>query len=290
MDWFALALISAFLSAASAIIQKQILSKNDVLKFCLWLSIFNFVLSLPFVVGTNVVGIKINSLIYIALSSLMGTGAFWLVMISIKKLQISEALPLLALTPAFLAIFAFIFIGDKLRLFDVTALFLLVLGTYLIESFSYNEMLKPFKVIFTTIKYLTVFAALFLFTFTGIIDKYLLGKPALLPAQLMLLRHFFIMINFLILYLVFDRNRIDLKNNSSFWKLTIIVSLLTIGYRYTEFLSVKQAPVALVVAIKRISVLIAVILGGKMFNESRIGRKIIAVMLILMGLFLLAQR
>ncbi len=46
-----------------------------------------------------------------------------------------------------------------------------------------------------------------------------------------------------------------------------LISVLTIGYRFTQVAAVGMASVALVLAIKRTSVFWATIIGGKIFSD-----------------------
>ncbi len=66
-----------------------------------------------------------------------------------------------------------------------------------------------------------------------------------------------------------------------------MISVITIGYRYTQIEAVKIAPVALVLSIKRTSVFFASIFGGKIFSESYLLKKGIAIIIMLIGAYLL---
>jgi len=48
MTWFAVAFISALLSAFAAITQKKVLFKLEALEFSFWLSLANLFFSIPF--------------------------------------------------------------------------------------------------------------------------------------------------------------------------------------------------------------------------------------------------
>jgi uncharacterized membrane protein len=78
--------------------------------------------------------------------------------------------------------------------------------------------------------------------------------------------------------------------NREIWLMIFLVAVFTVIYRFTQIAAVKLAPVALVLAVKRISVLIAIILGGKLFKEKNLTRRLIAAMIILIGITLLASQ
>ena len=52
-----------------------------------------------------------------------------------------------------------------------------------------------------------------------------------------------------------------------------MISVLTIGYRYTQIVSVSLASVALTLAVKRTSVLWATVIGGKIFKDTNLVEK-----------------
>ncbi len=72
------------------------------------------------------------------------------------------------------------------------------------------------------------------------------------------------------------------------WVLILILAVATIGYRFFEILAIKEAAsVALAIAIKRTSVFFAVLIGGGLFKESNLLRKIIATLLLIIGAILI---
>ena len=71
------------------------------------------------------------------------------------------------------------------------------------------------------------------------------------------------------------------------WKFIGVLALVTIVYRYAHLSAVKIAPVALVLAIKRISVLFAVLIGGVMFKDGNLFRRIIATAMMVAGAVLI---
>ncbi|MDP1994871.1 MAG: hypothetical protein Q8K40_06455, partial [Ignavibacteria bacterium] len=94
---------------------------------------------------------------------------------------------------------------------------------------------------------------------------------------------------FAAVYISFKKNREKIlpnfKKKDILW--IVLISLLTIGYRYTQVVSISLASVALTLAVKRTSVLWATIIGGKIFKDSNLLKKIIAVSFILLGAILI---
>ena len=63
--------------------------------------------------------------------------------------------------------------------------------------------------------------------------------------------------------------------------------MLTIIYRYTQIEAVKIAPVALVLAVKRISIFFAAVIGGKIFKEHNLWIRAAAAAVIIIGTLLI---
>ena len=291
MNWFLFAIISAVFSAAAALFQKKILFSTEALDFSLLLSFFNVILSIPFLLNINYALLSSTNLLVLYLKSILGCLAFLCVMLSIKNMEISRALPLLALTPGLVAVFAFVFINDSLSFIQVCAILLLLSGTYILEARSGQKLLDPFKVFIKSKNHHYVVFALILFTTTSIIDRLLLNRYQLPPNTFIGFQHIFFAVNFLIIYLIFKKDLVKVfkLDSNNLWFLIILISILTVVYRYTEILAVKIAPVAMVLSVKRISIFFAVLIGGKIFKEKNLLIKTIATVLIISGIILITR-
>ncbi|MCX7610884.1 MAG: EamA family transporter [Ignavibacterium sp.] len=291
MIWFFVALLSSFLSAFAAITQKKVLFELKPLEFSFVLSVVNLLFSIPFFFFINYDTITFQNLFILFIKSLIGALAFLCVMSALKNLQISNALPLLALTPGFVAVFAFIFLGEKLKYLETIGLISLIVGTYILESKSLKEVLIPFSVFIKSKYHQFILAALLLFTASSIMDKLLLIKLNLTPVSLTAFQHIFFVIIFGIILIItktdLTKQNFELIKNNFGW--IALISVLTIGYRFSQVWAVSLASVALVLAVKRTSVLWATIIGGKIFKDTNLLKKIIAVIFILLGAVLILR-
>lgn len=289
--WFSIALMSAFLSAFSAITQKKVLFNLGALEFSVILSVINLLLSIPFFFIIDYNAVSNISLLILFAKSIIGVLAFLCVMLALKNLQISNALPLLGLTPGFVAIFAFIFIGEGLKLMEVVGLLLLLAGTYLLESKDIQTFISPLKIFIKSKYYHYILIALLLFTASSILDKVLLKQYSMTPIALTAFQHLFFAAIFMIVFLFNSKKKLTelVTKNYNVLGWIVLISVLTIGYRYTQYVAVGMAPVALVLAIKRTSVFWATIVGGKLFKDTSLLRKSIAVTIIVAGAILILR-
>lgn len=291
MTWFIVAFISALLSAFAAITQKKVLFNLGALEFSFLLSIVNLVFSIPFFFFIDYQTINTLNLSILFVKSIIGVAAFLCVMISLKNLEISNALPLLALTPGFVAVFAFLLLGESLKIIEVVGLLFLIAGTFILESKNIKTFSFPFKIFLKSKYHRFVVLALFLFTASSILDKLLLIKLNLSPISLTAFQHIYFAIIFSLVYLIFKQkaevSSVSIKKDNLGW--IALISILTIGYRYTQIVAVSLASVALVLAIKRTSVFWATVIGGKLFNDKDLLKRSLAAILILIGAILILR-
>jgi drug/metabolite transporter (DMT)-like permease len=291
MTWFFIALLSSFLSASAAITQKKVLFNLNPVKFSYYLSIANLVLSIPFFFFIDYNTINFSNLSVLFIKSLIGVAAFLCVMTALKNLQISNALPLLALTPGFVAVFALLFLGESLKFYEVLGLVSLIAGTYILESKNLKEILFPLDVFFKSKYHRYIIAALLLFTASSVMDKLLVARMSFTPISLTAFQHVYFTVLFFIIYFAFksklENHSPQINKTDVLW--ILLISILTIGYRYTQIVSISLASVALTLAVKRTSVLWATVIGGKIFKDTNLLKKTIAVLFILLGAILILR-
>lgn len=290
MTWFIVAFLSSVLSALAAITQKKVLFKRTPLEFSFVLAVVNLLFSIPFFFFINYDTVNAQNLSILFAKSIIGVAAFLCVMTALKNLQISNALPLLALTPGFVAVFAFFLLGESLSTTEVIGLISLIAGTYILESKNLKEILFPLNVFFKSKYHHFILAALILFTASSILDKLLLIKLNLTPNSITAFQHLFFFALFGLIFLFVNKNEQteDIYNKKDLGWIALI-SILTIGYRYTQIISISLASVALTLAVKRTSVLWATIIGGKIFKDTNLLKKTIAVLFILLGAILILR-
>ena len=291
MTWFFIALLSSFLSAFAAITQKKVLFNLNPVQFSFYLSIANLILSIPFFFFIDYNTINVSNLSVLFIKSVIGVAAFLCVMTALKNMQISNTLPLLALTPGFVAVFAFIFLGEGLKLYEVLGLISLITGTYILESKNLKEILFPFKVFLKSIYHQYIIAALLLFTASSVMDKLLVSKMELTPISFTAFQHIYFAVLLFLIYFAFKGKLVDhsSKVNKADVLWILLISVLTIGYRFTQIVSFSIASVALTLAVKRTSVLWATVIGGKIFKDTNLLKKTIAVLFILLGAILILK-
>jgi uncharacterized membrane protein len=293
MNWFILAFFSALFSAAAALSQKQVLKKLEAIDFSVLVSLIVFLLSIPLLVTIEPAKISSASLIALFIKSLIGASAFLCVMLAIKNLEISGALPLLALTPGFVAVFAFLFIAEDLAHKEIIGIILLIAGTYILEVKSNQKLFDPYLILIKSKFHRYVISALLLFTVSSIMDKVILKEYKLPPDSFLFFQHLFFALIFLGIAIYRGaKSKLllsTLQENKELFGWIFVIAVLTFGYRWTQIEAVKIAPVALVLSVKRISVFFSTLIGGKIFKEGELLKKAIATAVIIAGTLLILR-
>ncbi len=287
LEGYLFAFGSAIFSAFAAILEKKILFKDKALSFSFLLGFFNFIISIPFFFFIDYHSLTLISLFVLFFKSFLGAISFVCVMLAIKDLEISKALPMLILTPGLVAVFAFLILGDVLSFFEIIGILFLLIGTYVLQLGGKLDFLTPVKKLFSSKGNKYIFIALFLFTTTSILDKALLSKFKIQVNAFFAFQHLFLAIIFLVIVLV-SKDYSEIKKTIKYsWRAIFILSFITLSYRYLQILAVKLIPVALVLSIKRLSVFFAIIIGGRIFKDKNLFIRILATIVMLIGAILI---
>ncbi len=294
MLWIILATISALLSAAAAITQKKVLMRAHALEFSFLVSFVIMILSLAIPVAFDVAPISWVTLLFILGKSVIGGIAFLLVMMALERDQISSVLPLLGLTPAITALLAWGVLGEILSNYEWLGIGLMVVGTYLLErrpvkrgsSASGGHHVLP------VLYYIG--GALVLFAFSSVADQILISGEKADPRVVLLYQHIVYCVMFGILLAVRKAPLASplasvVQIGREQWPFLLAIAVLTIGYRFTQLEAVKYAPVALVLAVKRTSILYASLGGGKLFSDKHLGVRIAGASLIVASGFIILR-
>ena len=286
MEWYIFAGLCALFAGMSAIVEKKTLKKQHAMEFSTVLAIFNFIVVLPLLVKADFHSISTNAYILIFGVSILGSVAFLLVAKSLRHMEISQASPLLNFGPVFVAILAFIFLGETITAVQLAGIFLILIGSYVLEiEHGFQGVFDPLKKMASSKHILYIFAALILYGFSSLGDKIILGTIA--PITYIIVVQFFIAVNFIVMISVFHDGITGIKRgirNAGKW--ILIVAILTTSYRLFQAQAVSMVFVSLVTPIKRTSTLFATIVGGEIFHDEGLTKKAISCIIMLLGAYL----
>jgi len=129
-----------------------------------------------------------------------------------------------------------------------------------------------------------------LFAVSSIADKLLLSGYKINPLIILFYQHLIYCLIFGSLVFIRRMSFRDLlhKGRNQF-SLILLIALLTVAYRFTQLGATRLAPVALVLAVKRTSILYASFFGGKLFSDDRLPQKLIGGGLIIASGFIILR-
>ena len=288
MTWYFLAFTSALLSAFAAILEKKALFKTSALEFSLLVSLAGFIFAIPFGINLTLDTLYSTGFLVLLLKTVLNALSFYFVMSALKNLDISNSLPLMELSPGLTAIIGAIFLSEIPSKLQVLGLLFLIVGTYLINYKKGNSVSDLFSQLYKSKGHWHICLALFIFAITSILDKVILVKFQILPKDFIFLHHFITLMIFSVFYLVSKHSNVStllsvISKDKSLWILIFLVGVLSVFYRYTQILAIKEGQVALVLAIKRTSVFFACVIGGKIFKEETLMQRIVATIILIIG-------
>jgi len=265
--WFWYALIAAIISAISVILNKRALKFVGAPLVSWALSAFSIPLLIypSFSQGWP----KINEIFFIGTvgSSVVFALGKTMSLDSMKKGHLSHIVPLSCFSSLFTYFFGLIFLQEYLKPIHVIGLLLILFGTYILKITEAKEdILKPFKLLFTNPISLVYLLSMVLMGASAILDK--LGLINVFPSNpyFVLLVENIIMTMLLTSYMVkIDKKWVtELRSSFSF--------LLVSGLTYSAmviflFYGFQSGPTALASGIKKLEVIFILVLSQIFFQD-----------------------
>jgi len=288
LPWYVFALAAAFIVAVSAVIEKKTLAVEDPLHFSSATVVVGGVLSLPllFFVSWTSLSFYEYAVLYVIAS--IGMLSFFLVARSMKVLEAGEVSALLAVTPAAVALGAYLLFREALTLSQIGAIGLIILGLLVLEAPHLYAFVRRTAQGKHLMYVMATFLAVLTYTASSLLDRVALTTFSVDAISFIALVQTMGMINFLILGLLLRRHgQVSLKAlRTSPWKV-LTVALLLLCSRILHAQAVSLAFVALASALKRTGAIFTIILSGTFLHETGIVRKLAAASLIVIGAILL---
>ncbi len=287
IEWYYLVLISSLIMGFSSIYEKRVLKNNHATAYSASFSLVVAILSLLFLPFANF-KISIYEILGIYALSLISSSTYLFTARIYKHGNITVSTPVLSSLPQFfIVILAFIFLGEKLSVIQYIAIAVLLVATYVIIIPGKRAVSKSFES--KKYVYLLVLTTV-LMAMGGIIMKYLLTIGVNLFTLLILLE-FFIAFN-LTAYISLRYGGIveelaNLRHN----KLPItVIAIMSVSYRILYYASLQTAYVSLASPLRNsISVVVTVIIGGLIFKESSIAKKMLLAAIMIAAVYFIIQ-
>lgn len=284
MAWLFLALGAAFCESCKDVASKSGLRQLDAAVAAWAFSFFSLPFLLPLLILLEIPELSGEFWLALVIGGGLNLLALLLFMRAIQASDLSAAVPLIAFTPLFLLLTSPLLVGEFPGSWGLGGVLLIVIGAYLLNLRERHQgYLAPLRAILTNPGPRLMLAVAFIWSLTSNIDKIgvqhsspfvwgaainLLMAGALLPAVLL-------------------RMRGGLRLSRSHLPVLLPIGLFNALTLIFQFLALTLTLVPYVIAVKRSSTLISVIMGHYLFGEIGLRERLGGASLMFLGLVLI---
>ncbi len=295
--WMYLGLLAALFLGLHNLCKKHAVQGNEVFPVLLGTIGSGFLVLLPFYIGsvyfpefTQELGFYINSIPlkthgFIFIKSMIMTASWVLAYQALKHLPITIVTPIRSAGPFFTFIGAILIYNEQPNFLQWIGFFLIIFSVVL-----YSKIGKKEGINFKRNKWIfAIIAATFLGASSGLYDKFLIQSLSLNPQTLQFWFCFYTVLILLgILSFTWFPNVEKRKAFKFRWTIIAVGILLQAAdYFYFKALQDPDSLIMLLSAIKRSQILIAVVVGGFVFKEKNKRKKLVPLIGIMIGVFLI---
>jgi transporter family protein len=295
--WMYLGLLAALFLGLHNLCKKHAVQENEVFPVLLGAITSGFLLFVPLFLGsiyfpeyTKEIGFYIDTIPwkthgFIFIKSMIMAASWILAYQALKHLPLTIVVPIRSAGPFFTFIGAILIYHESPNISQWIGFFFIIFSVLLYSRIGRKEGInfKKNKWIYAII------GATFLGASSGLYDKFLIQNLALNPQTLLFwfcLYTIFILL--VILSITWFPNAEKRKHFKWRWSIPAVGILLqTADYFYYKALQDPDALIMLLSAIKRSQIIIAVVIGGLIFKEKYKRKKLIPLVGIMIGVFLI---
>ncbi len=280
---YLLILLSGVLIGISALIEKATLRKEHSVAYATSVALIAAVISFTFIPFVDL-NISILDIFLLYIVSLLSTTTAILAAKVYKHGNISVVSPILSSIPQFIIIvLALAFLNEKLSPIKYVSIAVIIVATYLLIS-NKNKRSKSFDKKY----YIYILIVLTLLMAIGAtILKYLLFS--IQPLTYLLFLSVFTAINGIAyMQIKFGGLREIVKNTMDYKYPIIAIAIITITYRLLYYVALVNTFVSIAYPLRNtLNILITVILGGLLFGEKNIKRKLLLSIILMIAVYTL---
>tara|TARA_Y100000310_G_scaffold334089_1_gene412987 strand:- start:1501 stop:2400 length:900 start_codon:yes stop_codon:yes gene_type:complete len=295
-EWYLLMVGAIILSGIGSIIEKKTLYKEHAMEFSSVFAIVIFAFSLLLIPYLNF-NFPNNYWSILYFLSILGSIGFLFVAKATRHMQISSCSPLFAFGPVMTAILAWIILSENLSTIQLGGIALVFAGSYILEmrprKSIKKELLTPFQTIMKSRYAHFMLFAVLLYSVSSIMNRYLLNATnptAIEPITFLFIIQAFMAINLFIMISVFHDGFKGVMHgikSAGSWIAIMAVIHLAARLMLVHVITVPAAKIALVVALRRSSLLISTYFGGGIFKDKHLKQKTFAAVVMVIGAIVL---
>lgn len=293
MAWYGYALLTALTIALVGILQKRTLQNAHSSEYFMIFSVMK-VLLFFFFAKSIAWTVDAPELSWLLLTGVFSGLGFYFVTKALRRLDLSIVAPVLTLDSGVSSLIALIVLHEVLSGRQFLGLFLLVAGTYILELHRQQPSLNvlsrlsrlasPFRDLWHSPGGVFAILATLCFAMSGVVDRVVLRSVTTTTYLAYVLPTIAIMS---IIIFASRQGRLEILRRGSrvmLWPILITAALHLLS-NVTQAKATALMAIGLVLAMKRLSTLIDVVFSGKLFHEQHLRQKLVASLIMLIGVF-----
>ena len=284
IEWYYLVLISAALMGFSSVLEKYMLKDEHASAYSASFSIITALMALVFVPFADF-NISLYAVALVFLISVVSTVSYILTARVYKHGNISVSSPILSSLPQLLiVVFAFMFLSERLSFVQYMSIAVMIIAAYLL-LFKANSRKRA---AFDKKKYVyELIVVIALMAIGGVLLKYLLFY--ITPYTYIVLVEAFMALDMTVYMQLRYGGVKEIAHNMRIYRKPLLaIAVITMTYRITYYVAVSTTYVSLASPLRNtLSVVVTVLLGGMLFKEGNIARKLALAAVMLAAVYFL---
>lgn len=284
--WILLTLCSAFCLAASDTLVKKVVAGRNEYSIAWLRLIFTTPLLAVCLIFAEIPALDWKFSVAFLLALPLEIVALILYVKALKVSPMSITLPFLSFTPLFLILFSYVILGETLTAQGVVGIAAISVGSYVLNAHSIRQgVMGPLRAIARERGALFMIATALIYSITSA-----LGKVAVVHSSAV----FFAATYFIAVTLCFTILKGRIGEQTRFRSLNVgeRVAIIASGLLYavmilSHMVAISMSKAAYMVALKRSSILMGVIMGIVFFREARGGERFLGALIMFVGIILI---
>jgi len=283
-----LGILTAILTSVSDALSKKVSSRESV--YVVSMSRWLFALPVLFVVNYKSIvlpDLSIEAVLWLIVVAPLELVAMILYIKAISRYDLSLVVPFLSLTPLLLLLTGYVFLGERVSIYGVAGVFTIVVGIYIMNVEDIRKgVLEPFRNIFRNRGAIYVIIVALIYTITSTIGK----RIVLLVGPSFMSFWYLASLTIALFIFVIIRGEKVVKPLTGNLLLNLTIGTFVGLAAFTLFSSYRYVPVSYAIALKRTSILFAVLWGRLFFRESDFQKRILGSLIVLIGIVLIVLK
>ena len=287
--WLLFASLTAFFDACKDATGKQSLKTLDEYSVLFSFMAIGVVILFPIVLIEGIPPIQPGFWLALLIGGGLNILAFTLYVRALKLADLSLTVPLVTLTPLFLLVTSPILVQEWPTWADGVGVVLLVIGSYVL-NLGAGILQAPFEPLFTMARNpgsRLMLCVAFIWSITSNFDKIgVQGSSPLLWAIAL----FSVIATGMVPFVFFRQNSLGIGPLLGEWRLLGLTGVFNAIAITFQMLALPMAPVAQVIAVKRMSALLSVLFGHFFFREKGFKSRLAGAAIMVSGVVIMALR